>query len=67
MKREIGWDKIRVLVTNGCNYRCPFCHNEGQEKGKVTFMSADDFRNIVDLLSETSISEFGNYSADMLS
>lgn len=58
MNEEIGWDKIRVLVTNGCNYRCPFCHNEGQEKGKVIFMSADDFRNIVDLLSETSISEF---------
>lgn len=58
MSMEIGWDKIRVLVTNGCNYRCPFCHNEGQEKGKVTFMSVDDFKNIVDLLSETSISEF---------
>lgn len=55
----LGWDKIRVLVTNGCNYRCPFCHNEGQEKdGKKSYMSFDDFKKLVDFLERQSISEF---------
>ena len=41
----IIWDKIRALVTNGCNYRCPFCHNEGQEKGAaVSYMTFDEFK-----------------------
>ena len=55
----IGWDKIRVLVANGCNYRCPFCHNEGQEKGaRASYMLTEDFRKLVNLLKQTSISEF---------
>lgn len=55
----IGWDKIRVLVTNGCNYRCPFCHNEGQEKGgKASLMSVKDFYQLVDFLKKHPISEF---------
>lgn len=29
---NIGWNKFRILVTNRCNYHCPFCHNEGQDK-----------------------------------
>ena len=33
--KSIKWDKLRVLVTNRCNYCCPFCHNEGQEKCDV--------------------------------
>lgn len=54
----IGWDKFRILITNGCNYRCPFCHNEGQEKGtKVSYMSFDDFKNLIDFLKSQSISE----------
>lgn len=54
-----GWDKFRVLVTNGCNYRCPFCHNEGQEKGgKASYMSTKDFYKLVDLLKQHPISEF---------
>lgn len=57
--RTIGWDKIRVLVTNGCNYRCSFCHNEGQEKrGRLSYMSTEDFKNLVDLLRHVHISEF---------
>ena len=38
---KIRWTKYRVLVTNKCNYRCPFCHNEGQDKStKNDFMTA---------------------------
>lgn len=55
----IGWDKFRVLVTNGCNYCCPFCHNEGQEKGgRASYMPTDGFKKIVDLLAQVSINEF---------
>lgn len=52
------WTKYRVLVTNTCNYRCPFCHNEGQEKQvKADLMSLDDFKRLVDLLSTEDIEE----------
>lgn len=53
------WKKYRVLVTNKCNYRCPFCHNEGQEKQqKADLMSLEDFKKLVDLLATEDIEEF---------
>lgn len=59
---NIGWNKFRILVTNHCNYRCPFCHNEGQNKsvdqGQMTF---DDFKNFVDIIANLHISEI-NFS-----
>lgn len=56
---KFGWDKFRVLVTNGCNYRCPFCHNEGQEKGgKASHMSTHDVYKLIDFLKQHPISEF---------
>lgn len=55
----IGWDKFRALITNGCNYHCSFCHNEGQEKiGRVSYMSTEEFKKLVDLLKRLSINEF---------
>lgn len=55
----IGWDKIRALVTNGCNYRCPFCHNEGQEKDmKTVYMKLEDLKMLVNFLKLYPISEF---------
>lgn len=52
------WTKYRVLVTNKCNYRCPFCHNEGQEKQqKLDWMSLEDFMKLVDLLATEDIEE----------
>lgn len=52
------WTKYRVLVTNKCNYRCPFCHNEGQDKdSKTDLMSFEDFKMLVDLLSTEKIEE----------
>lgn len=57
--KKLQWDKVRVLVANYCNYKCPFCHNEGQ--GKTTTkerMSLQSFRRLVDILSNQSISEF---------
>lgn len=54
-----GWTKYRALVTNKCNYRCPFCHNEGQEKQQKTdLMSLEDFKKLVDMLAAEGIEEF---------
>lgn len=58
----IKWDKLRILVTNRCNYRCPFCHNEGQEKGnQVGIMSVESFKQLVNYLDGQILSEI-NFS-----
>lgn len=58
----IGWDKIRILVVNRCNYRCQFCHNEGQEhNGTASFMSFENFKELLNILSNQPISEI-NFS-----
>lgn len=59
---NIGWNKFRILVTNRCNYRCPFCHNEGQDKSVVQEqMTFDDFKSFVDIIANLHISEI-NFS-----
>ena len=59
---NIGWNKFRILVTNRCNYHCPFCHNEGQDKSIVQEqMTFDDFRSFVDIIANLHISEI-NFS-----
>lgn len=57
MERDF-WDKIRILVTNSCNYRCPFCHNEGQSKS-VHFdkMPYSHLVSIIDTVKDQHISE----------
>ena len=58
----IKWDKIRVLVTNKCNYRCPFCHNEGQSMdGQRDLMTFNRFKDLIDIISDEPISEL-NFS-----
>lgn len=55
---RIYWDKIRILVTNKCNYKCPFCHNEGQPKDfSKDVMSFGDFKLFVDMIKDQSLSE----------
>lgn len=62
MMEQIYWDKLRVLVTNRCNYRCPFCHNEGQEKRNYTdMMSASDFYKFINIIKDQPLSEL-NFS-----
>lgn len=54
------WKRLRVLTTNSCNYRCPFCHNEGQKKesGQLpVFLHYEDFRVILDSLQESGLME----------
>lgn len=58
MSKEIGWKRFRVLVAGYCNYRCPFCHNEGQEKNVVSAnMLLDEFKQVIDYLKYKSIIE----------
>ena len=55
---KIYWDKIRFLVTNECNYRCRFCHNEGQSKDSPSrHMSFDNFKTLIDFVKDQDISE----------
>lgn len=55
---KIYWDKIRILVTNRCNYACPFCHNEGQKKGKsYTDMPYSSLKQIIDYIEDQGLSE----------
>ena len=57
MERKF-WNKLRILVTNQCNYRCPFCHNEGQGKSARTqMMDFAKFQTFVDYLNGQEISE----------
>lgn len=60
--KSIKWDKLRILVTNRCNYRCPFCHNEGQDKGELAeVMSVSQFKQLIDFLDGQKLSEI-NFS-----
>ncbi len=46
------WNCLRFLVTNKCNFLCPFCHNEGQKNNiSPEEMGFDDFRTIINALS----------------
>ena len=40
---------MRILTTNKCNYRCIYCHNEGQEIKNQTQMLAfeEDRKSVV--------------------
>ena len=58
MDNSIGWDKIRLLVTNACNYKCAFCHNEGQAKHMLPKqMSYEQLKQFIDIIKEQKISE----------
>lgn len=58
MNNTIGWDKIRLLVTNACNYSCSFCHNEGQAKHVYPkFMTFSQLKQFIDIIKEQNISE----------
>lgn len=60
--KSIKWDKIRLLVTNGCNYRCSFCHNEGQKENEcVKMMPIESFKQLVNYLEGQGLSEI-NFS-----
>lgn len=58
MSKNLEWKRIRVLVTGLCNYRCPFCHNEGQEKNNHSKnMSMEEFKALIDYLKDKTLVE----------
>ncbi len=58
MSNTIYWDKLRILVTNNCNYKCPFCHNEGQYSHEfIKTMDVDSFKTLIDALKDEDVSE----------
>lgn len=40
---------IRLSITNLCNMKCSYCHNEGQNKRDINILSFKDFRFILGL------------------
>ena len=55
---KIYWDKIRILVANGCNYRCRFCHNEGQSKYSPSqYMSFENLKTLIDFIQDQDVAE----------
>lgn len=58
MNNTIFWDKLRILVTNKCNYRCAFCHNEGQSSQEIVqTMDYAKFKMLIDALKDEDVSE----------
>ena len=52
------WKILRILTTNQCNYRCLYCHNEGQDKEKLeTSLSFAEFVRMVDVITGMGFQE----------
>lgn len=51
------WKILRVLTTDTCNFRCVFCHNEGQERSRQRFLNLDDLKKVIAPLSHRPIRE----------
>ncbi len=57
MKKSF-WKILRILTTNQCNYRCLYCHNEGQEKDAFnTRLSFDNFIRIAHVVEGMGFQE----------
>lgn len=52
------WKILRILTTNNCNYRCLYCHNEGQEKEqRQEALTFSNFLKIMDSIEKTDFQE----------
>ncbi len=52
------WKILRILTTNKCNYRCIYCHNEGQMHAKEgQYLSFDSFRRIANVIAGMGFQE----------
>jgi len=49
--------RLRVKVTDRCNYRCIFCHGEGSS-GEVELLTPEDFNVIADFCTRLGIRRF---------
>lgn len=52
------WKILRILTTNCCNYRCLYCHNEGQEKeSEAEMLQLDSFYRIMSAVKDLGFKE----------
>ena len=51
---KFNGDRLRVLITDMCNYSCPYCHNEGQFTTK-NYLSVDDVKGIAKIIKNHNI------------
>lgn len=49
-------DKLRVPITNCCNFSCFYCHNEGQlHKQESSFMSLDFIKGLKSFITKNNV------------
>ena len=52
------WKILRILTTDACNYKCIYCHNEGQEKIKnFSHLTFEDFISLMKAVKGSGIEE----------
>ncbi|MFB6469848.1 MAG: GTP 3',8-cyclase MoaA [Vulcanisaeta sp. AZ3] len=52
------WLKLRIVVNSICNYRCLFCHFEGQSKFLNRELSAEDIGFVASVAKELGVEDF---------
>lgn len=57
MKKTNSWSILRVLTTNACNYRCFYCHNEGQVEKNSERINLNQFIRIYKIAERVGINE----------
>ena len=57
MEKKSSWNILRVLTTNVCNYRCIYCHNEGQVEKNNEKIDLDNFIRIYKIAERIGINE----------
>lgn len=54
----MSWKILRILTANVCNYRCLYCHNEGQRFGtERNFLSFEQFERVMKKVVGSTIRE----------
>ena len=49
---------LRITVTHTCNYKCFFCHMEGEDPGNRSELSAEEIRVVAKAFRRIGVSEF---------
>lgn len=57
MKKKNSWNILRVLTTNDCNYRCIYCHNEGQVEKNNERINLNQFIRIYKIAERVGVKE----------
>ena len=58
MNQNEKWKILRVLTTNKCNYKCIYCHNEGQEeKSKNKNINLEEFLRYYSIALKAGVEE----------